>query len=681
MFPFAPWLWVIPMVGAVLIPITARIHPKFRDYFAVVISAITMLFAVSMIPDILTGVDWLTGVSLTNFPVSGAHGDWQVPWIAGITNAGVLVDPLSVFMANVASDIGFLIALYSLGYMHEDPDRTRYWFFILFFIGGMDLLVLADNLLMTFIGWEIVGMCSYALIGFWHKKKGPSPDPRYLTEGEYNAAAGMKAFITTRVGDVALLISILLIYTFAGTFNYIELAEGSFGWVTDLANAGLLLFTLVMFFGGPVGKSAQFPLHVWLPEAMAGPTTVSALIHAAAMVKAGVYLVARMLPIFHEAYLTLGLVDLNTFFNIVMWVGIGTAFMAATMGMVKTEIKQVLAYSTISQLGYMFAALGVGGLVLESGYIAGTFHLVAHAIFKALLFLCAGAVLHATETKDMFNMGGIKRDMPWTYRTMIVGVCSLSGIPFLFAGGWSKEAILVASLEAGNWLLFGAAAITAAITVFYSFRMLGITFLGEKSKFLKEREAKGHKVHEAPPVMIIPLVILAAATVIIGVLSIPDFIGIPGWEAGFAHFFESIVGTVAHGEPPVANPIVQISLLTSILMIILGFVPAYILYIRQDGKTPKPTIKPIYTFLMNRWYINKFYYVVFVDGFINVCRGMYKYIEVSAIDKFNDALVNGTKGFTEKFRNTHTGVLNYNMLGVLIGLIILVTALTALLLI
>lgn len=683
MLPFAPWLWVIPMIGAVLIPAANKISGKVRDYFAIVMGGLTVIFALSIIPDIVTGYDWLTGVSLANFPIAGAQGDWAIPWISGFLDMGVLVDPLSVFMANIASGIGFLILVYSLGYMHHDTDKMRYWFFMLFFIGGMDLLVLADNLLMTFIGWEIVGLCSYALIGFWHKKTSPSPDPRYRSEGDYNAACGMKAFITTRVGDVALLIAIIIIFTYAGTFNYIELTEGGFGWVVALANAGLLLPALILLFGGPVGKSAQFPLHVWLPEAMAGPTTVSALIHAAAMVKAGVYLIARVLPIVHEAYIVLGYTDILTFFQIVTWVGIGTAFLAATMGIVKKEIKQVLAYSTISQLGYMFAALGVAGTVIESaaGFIAGTFHLMSHAIFKALLFLAAGSVLHSTNTRSMFEMGGIKNDMPWTYKTMLIGVLSLSGIPFLFAGGWSKEAILTVSLEAGNLLLFALAAITAAITVFYSFRMLGITFYGKKSNYLKEMETQGKHIHESPKVMTIPLIILAAGTIIIGLLSIPDFFGVPGWEGALGTFFAGLIGHHAAAEIPATNPAVLTALGTSVAMILIGFIPAYFLYIRRDGKQDTPTIKPIYTFLMNRWYINAFYYKLFVDGFIWASKGVFKYMEQQGIDKFNDTLVNGTKGFTERFRKTHTGILNLNMLGVLIGILVMVVALAAILLI
>ncbi|MHA1409084.1 MAG: NADH-quinone oxidoreductase subunit 5 family protein [Candidatus Odinarchaeia archaeon] len=684
MLPFAPWLWSFPMIGAVLIPIVYSINKKAADYFAVIISGITMIFAISMIPDIITGYDWLTGIPLQDFPIVGANGDWQVPWIAipGV-EMGVLVDPLSVFMANIASDIGFLIVVFSLGYMKHDPDKIRYWFFILFFLGGMNMLVLADNLLMTFIGWEIVGLCSYALIGFWYKKKSPSPDPRYNSEGEYNAAAGMKAFITTRVGDVCLLISIIIIFTFAGTFNYHELVEGGFAWVVALSNAGILLATLILFFGGPVGKSAQFPLHVWLPEAMAGPTTVSALIHAAAMVKAGVFLVARMLPIFHEAYLATGYAEFYTFFQIVAWVGIFTAFFSATIALTKTEIKQVLAYSTISQLGYMFAALGLGGTLAEipTGYVAAVFLLAAHAIFKALLFLGAGSVLHATETKDMFEMGGIRKDMPITYATMVVGVASLSGIPFLFAGGWAKEAVLITALEAGNIPIFIVGTITAALTVFYSFRMLGLTFFGEKSEHLKKLEAEGHSVHESEKSMTIPLLILAAGTIIVGVWSIPDFFGIPGWETGMYHFFESIIGAPAHHVVPATDPIVLSVLGISIAMIVVGIVPAYMLYIRRDGKKGVKTIKPVYIFLKERWFINHFYYGVFVDGLIRFSRGAYKYIDKNGIDKFNDVLVNGTVGFTKRFRKTHTGILNVNMLGIMIGIVVMVAALMALLLI
>ncbi|MFX1486008.1 MAG: NADH-quinone oxidoreductase subunit L [Promethearchaeota archaeon] len=701
MIPYAAWLcWAIPLIGSVLTPVFAKISPRVRDYAAVVFGALAMIMAISMIPDIVAG----QVVTLDGIPHEIPY-DWVVPWMPTIgLNVGVLIDPLSVLLANVAADIGFLILLYSIGYMHGDPDKTRYWFFMQFFVGSMVLLVMADNFLLMFIGWEGVGLCSYALIGFWHKKTTPSPVPGYASEGDYNAHAGLKAFIVTRAGDITLLIAILIIFVTAGTFNYIEL-QSDFAWMSILSGMGLSLIVPLLLLGGPIGKSAQFPLHVWLPEAMAGPTTVSALIHAAAMVKAGVYLVARSLPIFHEAFITHGYPELYTFFQVVSWIGIFTAFMAATMGMVAKEIKKVLAFSTISQLGYMFCALGIGGMAVEfgAGFTAGVFHLAAHAIFKALLFLAAGCVLHATDTKDMFEMGGIRKEMPWTYRTMLVGALSLSGVPFLFAGGWSKEAILVAALETDQILLFAVAALTAAITAFYSLRMLGITFFGPKSDFLKKREAEGKHVHEAPLNMLVPLLVLAGFTILIGVLSIPDFFGLFGFEGALHTYFGAILG---HGPAtltaPILNPSVQIALGTSLLMLAIGFAPALILYIRKDGKTAKPTIKPIYQFLRNRWYINEAYRRVFVRGAVKLGSGLYKYVETRGIDRFNYAVAGAAKrvsnwlyrypemkglegfnrgvakafsSFGKRFRRLQTGVLSYNMIGVLAGMIAIVSIL------
>jgi len=422
------------------------------------------------------------------------------------------------------------------------------------------------------------------------------------------------------------------------------------------------------------------------------------------MVKAGVYLIARSLPIFHEAF-THGFPELYTFFQVVAWIGIFTAFMAATMGIVAKEIKKVLAFSTISQLGYMFCALGMGGMAIEfgAGFTAGVFHLASHAIFKALLFLAAGAVLHATQTKNMYEMGGISKEMPWTYRTMLVGVLSLSGVPFLFAGGWSKEAILVTALQTEQILLFVVAAVTAAITAFYSLRMLGITFFGPKSDFLKKREAEGKHVHEAPLNMRVPLLVLAGFTVLIGVLSIPDFLGFSGFEGALHTYFGAILG---HGPAthtvPILDPNVQIALGTSLLMLVIGFFPAFMLYIRRDGKTPKPTIKPIYKFLRNRWYINEAYYRVFVRGTVRAGSGLYKYAETKGIDRLNYALAEAAKrisnwlyrypemkglegfnrgvaktfsAFGKRFRKLQTGVLSYNMIGVLLGMIAIVSIL------
>ncbi|MFX1520774.1 MAG: NADH-quinone oxidoreductase subunit L, partial [Promethearchaeota archaeon] len=637
MLPYAPWLcWAIPMIGAVLTPLFAKAHPKIRDYMAVLFSLVAAGFALSMIPDILTGNVANYDPLLLNTLNQAEHVpfDWTVPWIPYINvNAGVLVDPLSVLMANVATGISALIMIYSLGYMAHDPDQTRYWFWMQFFIGGMTLLVIADNFLQMFLGWEIVGACSYGLIGFWHKKANMIDEPYPMlrrSEGDYNAHCGMKAFVTTRIGDVALLSAILIIYIYAGTLNYLELVEHS-GWIGELSRAGLLTIVTILLFLGPIGKSAQFPLHVWLPEAMAGPTTVSALIHAATLVKAGVYLVARVLPMFHHALWVEGYTEVTSFFVTVGWIGGFTAFLAATMALVAREIKKVLAYSTISQIGYMMLGLGMGGLAISSavGYVAGAFHLISHALFKALLFLSAGAILHATDTKYMDEMGGLKEHMPITLKVMWVGALALAGFPG-FSGFWSKDLIFVATFNNGEYALFALAVITATMTAFYTIRMMGMTFYYPKSDYILKREQEGHPVHEAPAVMWVPLAILAGLTLIVSVAGLFNF-------EGWLHVWFSPILEPEHVVTPVVLPIhiveidVRVSSI-SLIMIFLGLIPSYYIYIKQKYSATEMirnsgVLASLHSFLTNRWYINTFYYKVFVYGVIRVCGGIYRWIE------------------------------------------------------
>jgi NADH-quinone oxidoreductase subunit L len=659
--PYDPWLvWLAPLLGAIVVPIIGHFaksdaSKRIRNIMAVAFSGLAVVFAVFMIPSAST------------------NADIQIPWIPTLgINAGVLVDPLSVFVTNVAADIGFLIMLYSIGYMKKEEDMDRYWFFMLFFIGGMILLVMADNLLQLFIGWEIVGTCSWGLIGYWYKKSKDYDDPwiGQMLEGDYNAHAGMKAFITTRVGDVALLTAILLIFIFTGTFNYQNLASSSV-WAT-MSAAGLLLPTAILFFGGPIGKSAQFPLDVWLMEAMAGPTTVSALIHAAAMVKAGVYLVARFLPIFFIAGLVFN--EMSVFFAVVAVIGAFTAFLAATMGCVQREIKKVLAASTISQLGYMFLALGVGGLLTgyQSGFVAGTLLLAVHAMFKALLFLGAGAVLHSVESIYMDEMGGLRKKMPITFICMLIGALSLSGIP-PFAGFFGKENffdLLWTNGQANVFImsLFVMAALTAVFTVFYSFRLIGQTFFGPESKHIKELEHEGHEVHEVSPVMWIPLVILALFTIFFGFLS-PLFEGYMGYPIGFAEFFQAMLTPA--------------TLILTTIIIVVGFVPAYFLYFRRSLSAEKLTKKgsvlgKLHTFFFNRWYINAFYYRVFVSGFLSLSRKIRGTVEEKGIDRFNYASARGFGRISNALRKIHTGILTANLIyivaGALVFILILVLA-------
>jgi len=743
MLPYAPWLcWILPLIGALLTPIFASIHHKLRDYMPSIFVAGSALLSASMIPDILAerATDWSTGAVLAKY----LPFDWQVPWIPQLNlNAGVLVDPLSVFMANIVSWLSLLIVVYSLGYMHGDRSLTRYYFLVQFFIGSMLLLVMSDNLFQLLFGWEGVGVCSYQLIGFWYENEEKNwVAGETWMKGYPPSHAGMKAFIATRAGDVGLILASVFLYLNAHTLNFVELERNS-EWVGVLARGGMLLPVAVMLFLGPMGKSAQFPLMEWLPEAMTGPTTVSALIHAATMVKAGVYLVARILPIFHHALWIEHFYELSSFFTLVATIGAMTAFIAATQALVQREIKKVLAYSTLSQLGYMMLGLGVGGLAVESaaGYFAGAFHLMTHAVFKALLFLSAGAILHATETKDMFQMGGLKDAMPITYRCMLVGALALSGIPPL-SGFWSKESIFGAIWELGHeapthgvpmFLVFGLftlAALTAAMTLFYSLRMIGVTFLRPKSQHLKELEHHGHHVHEAPPVMWVPLAILATATILLGVLGPITEIGLKEFFAGLLHAEDhySAIGILKEA-------FTSLTFAITIGMLALGGIPGFFLYVRPRLDIAavverSAALKSLQTFLYNRYYINALYYKLFVHGIVrfsqmsyerfergmvdrfnyavadaakafstflnrfvelglidrfnylvaNVTRAtseiMFRYPELRGIDRLNYLIADGAVAVSSRFRKTHTGVLSYNMMLVLLTLVFMILALS-----
>src|SRR5690606_35566571 len=397
------WMvWILPFVGAAIIAAAARAGHRARDYTAVAFALASSISAATLIPLALEG--------------SEVHS--QIPWISSLgLKAGILADPLSIIMTNLVAWISFLIVVYSTGYMHGDRDLTRYWFFMLFFIGSMQLIVLSDNLLMIFFGWEGVGLASYALIGFWYhdRKKDFVGKEGHLAGGIPMWAtpthAGMKAFLMTRAGDTMMLAGMFLIFMHAGTFGFKELIADP-QWAFVMADANLLVPAAVLLFGGAIGKSAQFPLNEWLLEAMTGPTAVSALIHAATMVKAGVFLVARIGPLFF-ALAALGAFDVQDFFEVVAWVGAITAFLLATQALVNPEIKKVLAYSTGSQIGYMMMALGIAGLSLNfvDGYTAGFFHLMSHALFKASLFMGAGALLHTVGSRFMTDMGGLKKHM------------------------------------------------------------------------------------------------------------------------------------------------------------------------------------------------------------------------------------------------------------------------------
>ncbi len=641
------WLvWLLPFVGAAIIAAVARAGHRARDYTAVGFALASAISAATLIP----------------LALQGAEVHSQVTWISALNlEAGVLADTLAIIMANLVAWISFLIFVYSTGYMHGDRDLTRYWFFMLFFIGSMQLIVLSDNLLMVFFGWEGVGLASYALIGFWYydRKKDFVGVQGNIAGGIPMWAspthAGMKAFLMTRAGDIMMLAGMFLIFAYAGTFGFTELLEDP-AWAITMSQQNLLVPAAVLLFGGAIGKSAQFPLNEWLLEAMTGPTAVSALIHAATMVKAGVFLVGRIGPLFF-ALAAVGAFSIEQFFEVVAWVGAITALLLATQALVNPEIKKVLAYSTGSQIGYMMMALGVAGLSLNfvDGYTAGFFQLISHAMFKASLFMGAGALLHGIGSRFMTDMGGLKANMKKTYIFMLLAGLSLAGAPLITLGFWSKDAVFASVLGSGyafSQPLFIIAVVVAVMTAFYTFRMIGMAFFGNKSRHVEEMERRGHHVHEAGPRMWVPYAILAIASIAIGVIG---FV----FEAELHHLFSEYLAEsfgIHSPEEDTEEGTIQITpegdrtwfglnltaAIASVVAFAIGGALGYLFYI---GRKLDPQIisrsivtRAIWKFLFNRWYLNSALYWGAVIGPLAIYRFIWRYFESTIVDGINPAL-------------------------------------------
>jgi len=534
------------------------------------------------------------GIFLEIYPKNGiVQQSW--PWFAGM-NLGILIDPLAIVMLMMVSFVSLLIHIYAVGYMAHDPGKPRYFAETSLFTAAMLSVVLSDNILQFFISWELVGLCSYLLIGFWYHK--PSA-----------AAAAKKAFLVTRVGDVLFLAGIVLLYVNMSEVitsraftlehgNFILQFKSMFGAIPMIAPKQLTYITL-LFFGGAIGKSGQFPLHGWLPDAMEGPTTVSALIHAATMVTAGVYLVARTFPMFVATPDTM-LQGVPDSLLIVAIVGGFTALFAATMGLVMNDIKRVLAYSTVSQLGYMMLALGTAGAVLGAKAVGiSIFHLISHAFFKALLFLCAGSVIHAVGTNDIREMGGLFSRMKITATTMLIAALALAGIgiPFInigTAGFFSKDAIIEGALEFGEksggwgWIFYGFAIVAALLTSIYIFRLWFMTFTGKPRS---ERHA-----HESPGVMTRPLMILALFALFFGFSQIGfyDYVG---------KNFELMDVQIPVHEGAPGHPS-NIIILLPVIVGVLGLLISYAIYNRRilDMSRLVSSGNPLYKLLINRYY-------------------------------------------------------------------------------
>jgi NADH-quinone oxidoreductase subunit L len=571
------------------------------------------------------------------------------PWVAAggfSAPAAFQLDPLSSVMILVVTGVGFLIHVYSVGYMSHEKAFARYFVYLNLFTFAMLLLVLGNNFLLMFVGWEGVGLCSYLLIGYWYEKKSA-------------ADAGKKAFIVNRVGDFGFLVAIFLIFWTFGTVDYTEvfaripgLAESG-GLTTGIATA----ITLLLFVGA-VGKSAQIPLYVWLPDAMEGPTPVSALIHAATMVTAGVYMVARTSALFLLAPASMATVAV---------VGAATAIFSATIGICQNDIKRVLAYSTVSQLGYMFLACGVGA------FTAGIFHLMTHAFFKALLFLGAGSVIHALSgEQDMQKMGALRKRLPVTFTTMFIATLAISGIPGL-SGFFSKDEILWKSFSSGHghvalWLVGTAA---AGITAFYMFRLIFLTFFGPSRM---DPEVEKH-VHESPYAMTVPLMLLAVLSVAGGWVGIPEALGGHNhFEAWLAPVFGHAAGGAAHGGAHHSATLEYLLMAGSVGVALCGIGLAYYLY-RVRPEVPKEIagrVPGLYDLVFHKYYVDEIYDAAIVRRIVNGSIWLWEAFDATFIDGIVNGVATMVRGAGDRIRRVQTGVVGNYALSLLLGAVILV---------
>jgi NADH-quinone oxidoreductase subunit L len=576
------------------------------------------------------------------------------------TVIGYQIDPLSILMALVVSGVSFFIHIYSVGYMHDDPGYTRYFTYLNLFVFMMLNLILANNFLLMFVGWEGVGLCSYLLIGFWYEKDSASN-------------AGKKAFVVNRVGDFGFILGMFLLFTSLGehgvwTLDFTEV----FANANKLDTATVTAITILLFIGA-TGKSAQIPIYIWLPDAMEGPTPVSSLIHAATMVTAGVYMVARCNVLYSMAPIAMAIVAI---------IGVATAIFTASIGFCQNDIKKVLAYSTISQLGYMFLGVGVGA------FSAGIFHLMTHAFFKGLLFLGAGSVMHALSGElDMRKMGALRKKIPYTFWTFFIATLAIAGVPGL-SGFFSKDEILWQAFSSshGHFLLWLVAAVAAGMTAFYMFRALFMTFFGQS----RVDEHVAHHIHESPKIMTVPLMVLAVLSVIGGYIGIPHVLG------GANHIHEFLAPVLGGGAEP-AKAHAGISILTqawassgeggghsaaleilmmviSVIIALIGIGMAYLFYVKNPAlpKSLAEKWKGLYTLVFNKYYVDELYEILFIKSLKALGTGLWRGFDDFVID----GLINGVAyligWISGGLRKIQTGVVQNYAFSIIIGGIVLV---------
>ncbi|WP_395625669.1 NADH-quinone oxidoreductase subunit L [Daejeonella sp.] len=547
-----------------------------------------------------------------------------------------LIDPLSVLMLLIITGIGFLIHLYSVGYMHHDSGFGKFFAYLNLFIFFMLLLVLGSNYVVMFIGWEGVGLCSYLLIGFWFT------NPSY-------ASAAKKAFIMNRIGDLGFLIAVFLIFT---TFNSVEFAQ-VFPQAANMASGdSMLILITALLFVGAIGKSAQIPLFTWLPDAMAGPTPVSALIHAATMVTAGIYMIARSNILFTLAPETLAVISI---------VGLATLLLAAAIAVSQTDIKKVLAYSTVSQLGYMFLGLGVGA------YTGAFFHVITHAFFKALLFLGAGSVIHAmSNEQDMRNMGGLKKKLPITFLTMMIGTIAIAGLP-PFSGFFSKDEILAHVYE-HNKVFWSIAVVGAMFTSFYMFRMMYLTFYGN----FRGTTDQEHHLHESPASMTIPLIILAVLSAIGGIIGIPAVLGGGHWLEGFLSPVFAVSASKT-GTLTLDHTTEYILMATSVAGALIAMLYAYSRYVKQshipaaDGADRGGLARLSY----NKFFVDELYSSLITRPLDALSGFFYKTIDKLGIDGIVNGFGKGAIESSKVFRLLQTGMVGFYIFMMVAGVLAL----------
>ena len=667
--------WLIPLFPALGVVINGFFGSRYTRDKAGHIAAL------------MAGLSFLVVLGIAFEMIFGSGGKHTIhlwDWIsAGKFSVSVafLIDPLSTIMLLVVSGVGFLVHVYSVGYLHGDPGYPRFFTYLNLFMLSMFLLVLGDNYLLMFVGWEGVGLCSYLLVGFWYEKQSASD-------------AGKKAFIVNRIGDAGFLLGMFMIWVLTGSLTYSEVFHAA----SNITEAGATAIGLLLFIGA-AGKSAQIPLYVWLPDAMEGPTPVSALIHAATMVTAGVYMVARTSPIYVMGPGALEVIAL---------VGAVTAIFAASIGLVQNDIKRVLAYSTVSQLGFMFMALGVGA------FGAGIFHLMTHAFFKGLLFLGSGSVIHALhhapvdQQQDMRYMGGLRSKMPITYWTFVIGAVAIAGVPPL-AGFWSKDEILANAFFTGHHFVWVLGSVAAFMTAFYMFRLIFMTFHGEMRVDHHAREY----IHESPYSMTVPLMILAVLSVVGGI--IPGFPPEGGWIHTFLAPSLAKVGAGGHAANEAVQfvrvsagsggghggPAAVILIILAIAIAVGGIALAWFMYMKNtavpDGLASR--FPGLHRLLLNKYYIDEIYQACIVKPIYRLMNSLWSF-DANVVDgavngsslitlvssrfsgifdlKTVDGAVNGvasvTKFFSQVFKFIQSGMVQNYLFVMLLGVFMMLSA-------